>query len=311
MPNAAKAAARNPISVMVRETTEEITPPVETLAPSPMPRLRRDFRLGWLPDVPDYRDHTPHSPEVKGLFKTGRPVKPAGLPEKVDLRKYCSPIEDQEDLGSCTAQAVAGLVEYFENRTQGQFLDASRLFLYKVTRKLYGFEGDSGAYIRGTIRALRIFGACPEDYWPYKTKRFDHEPTPFCYAFGQSYKAIEYYRLWDPDPAKLVEQLKGSLANELPFAFGFSVYSSIWDPEVQRTGNIPIPKKGDKLEGGHAIMAVGYDDRNRRLLIRNSWGQTWGDHGYGTLPYEYIEKQMADDFWVLVTADYVSLLGLS
>ncbi len=310
MPRAAKTNARNPISVVVREPREIPVRSPASLEAVPVLRRRMDFTLGWLPDVPDYRDHTSHSKQVKNLFNAQTPLCTGPLPDRVDLRKFCSPIEDQRDLGSCTAQAVAGLVEYFENRAKGEFLDASRLFLYKVTRRLYGFEGDSGAYIRGTIRALRIFGACPEDFWPYDTKRFDEEPTPFCYAFGQSYKAVEYYRLWDPDPAQLLKQLRGSLANELPFAFGFSVYSSIWDPEVQKTGDVPVPTDGDRLEGGHAIMAVGYDDNSKRLLIRNSWGTTWGDHGYGTLPYEYVEKGMADDFWVLVTAEYVSMMGL-
>ncbi len=311
MPRSAKATARNPVSVIAPEPREmPLRPGMAAVGRTLVPRLRRDFTLGWLPDVPDYRDHTIESAKVKELFKSGKPIKTAGLPNHVDLRKYCSPVEDQQDLGSCTAQAVAGLVEYFENRAMGEFLDASRLFLYKVTRKLYGFEGDTGAYIRGTIRALRIFGACPEEYWPYVTKDFDQEPTSFCYAFGQNYKAINYYRLWDSDPVKLLDQLKGSLANELPFAFGFSVYSSIWDPDVQRTGDIPVPKDGDRLEGGHAVMAVGYDDNARRLLIRNSWGLGWGDGGYGTLPYEYTEKGLADDFWVLVTAEYVSLMEL-
>jgi C1A family cysteine protease len=244
------------------------------------------------------------------MFKTGKPIKAAGLPPSIDLRAYCSPVEDQKNLGSCTAQAVVGLVEYFQNRAKGEFLDGSRLFLYRVTRKLYHLHGDTGAYIRGTIRALRVFGVCPEDYWPYNISEFDHEPTAFCYAFGQNYKAVNYYRLWDPDPAKLIEQLKGSLANGLPFAFGFSVYSSIWDPEVQSTGNIPVPQDGEQLEGGHAIMAVGYDDNEARFIIRNSWGTSWGNAGYGTLPYEYVEKGLADDFWVLVTADYVSMMGL-
>src|SRR5882724_3720539 len=306
----AKATERIPLRIVGRETAPTAPTSDASALRFPIVRPRAEFALGWLPDVPDYRDRTPHAEDIKTLFKSGKPVKTAALPRNVNLRGFCSPVENQQNIGSCTAQAVVGLVEYFQNRTEGEFLDGSRLFLYRVTRKLYGFEGDTGAYIRGTIRALRIFGVCPEDYWPYKTTEFDNEPTPFCYAFGQNYKAVKYYRLWDDNPSTLLEQLKGSLANELPFAFGFSVYSSIWDPEVQRTGDIPVPKKGDKLDGGHAVMAIGYDDDKGCLLIRNSWGSGWGDSGYGTLPYEYAEKGIADDFWVLVTADYVSLLGL-
>ena len=275
----------------------------------PSPRSRLQFGMGWLPDIPDFRDYTIESEKVREMFKRGS-LKSSASQSSVDLRSYCSPVEDQGTIGSCTAQAVIGLVEYLERRTKGEYLDASRRFLYKVTRKLYRFEGDTGAYIRGTMKALRIFGVCPEDYWPYDVSRYDDEPPAFCYAFGQAYKAIRYYRIWNPNPTKLLDQLRASLSGGLPFAFGFTVYSSIWDADVQRTGDIPSPKPGDALEGGHAITAVGYDDAKGRFLIRNSWGTEWGQGGYGTLPYEYVEKEITDDFWVLATAKYVSLLGL-
>jgi C1A family cysteine protease len=272
-------------------------------------RGRLELGTGWLPDIPDFRDYTVGDKEVKKLFKKGS-LKTAGLPNNVDFREFCSPIEDQGSIGSCTAQSVVGLVEYFQQRALGEHLDASRRFLYKVTRKLYRFEGDTGAYIRGTMKALRIFGVCPEEYWPYSISGYNEEPPPFCYAFAQAYQAVKYYRIWDSDPAKLLTQLKSSLAHGLPFAFGFSVFSSIWAPAVEQTGNIPFPKQGDKLDGGHAVMAVGYDDSSARFLIRNSWGTGWGQAGYGTLPYKYVENGVADDFWVLATAEYVSLLGL-
>ena len=272
-------------------------------------RSRLELGTGWLPDVPDFRDYTVHSEKVRALFKAS-PPKAAKLSASADLREHCSPVEDQGKIGSCTAQAVVGLLEYFERRALGEYLDASRRFLYKVTRKLYRLEGDTGAEVRGAMKALRIFGVCPEEYWPYEEGKYDQEPPAFCYAFAQSYQAVKYYRIWDADPVKLLGQLKASLASGLPFAFGFSVYSSIWDAAVQDSGDIPVPGKGDSLDGGHAVMAVGYDDARNRLLIRNSWGTSWGQKGYGTLPYEYVTKGIADDFWVLVTADYVSLLGL-
>ena len=282
---------------------------MDNVSQFPSRRTRLQYGMGWLPDIPDFRDFTAEHKEIQKMFKKGSP-KAKGLPPSVDLQKYCSPVEDQGNLGSCTSQAVVGLLEYFERRANKEYLDASRRFLYKVTRKLYKHTGDTGAYVRGTMRALRIFGVCPEEYWPYDVSRFDEEPPAFCYAFGQAYQAIKYYRIWDSNPTKLIDQLKGNLAKGLPFAFGFTVYSSIWDPAVEKSGDIPLPQKGDKVEGGHAIMAVGYDDAKARFVIRNSWGTGWGKQGYGTLPYGYIEKGIADDFWVLVTAEYVSLLGI-
>jgi C1A family cysteine protease len=267
------------------------------------------FGTGWLPDIPDYRDYTQQSSEVKRLFKAAGEAAKAP-PTSVDLRQFCSPVEDQGRIGSCTANAVVGLVEYFERRTKGEYLDASRRFLYKVTRKLYHFEGDSGAYIRGTVRALRVFGVCPEEFWSYDEAKYDEEPPAFCYAFAQTYQAIKYYRIWDANPQNLLTQLKSSLAKGLPFAFGFTVYSSIWNPSVRTTGDIPFPQPGERVDGGHAIMAVGYDDSRNRFIIRNSWGTNWGQQGYGSLPYEYVDRGIADDFWVLASAEYVSLMGL-
>lgn len=270
--------------------------------------------LGWHRDLPDMRDHTLSTATVSKVLAKSSVLKKSAkaLPAAVDLRKYCSPIEDQGQLGSCTAHAGIGMVEYFERRAFGKHIDASRLFLYKVTRQLLGFSGDDGAYLRDTMKALVLFGVPPEKYWPYDTARFNDEPSNFCFSYAQSYQAINYYRLDPPNtPTGIVlANVKKSLAGNLPAMFGFSVYSSI-PPSGDGKGEIPYPGSGDTLEGGHAVLAVGYDDQKKigsnkgALLIRNSWGTGWGDHGYGWLPYAYIEDGLADDFWTLVKAEFV------
>lgn len=270
--------------------------------------------MGWERDLPDFRDLTAEAPEVEKVLAKSEALKTAkkGLPATVDLRKWCSPIEDQGELGSCTANAGVGLLEYFERRAFGRHLDASRLFLYKVTRNLLGWKGDQGAYLRSTMKGMVLFGIAPEKYWPYKIDRFDDEPTPFCYAFAGNYKSIQYYRL-DPagtSPSKALTNVKQSLAAGLPSMFGFAVYSSM--PGSGEGSEIPFPQPGDRLEGGHAIVALGYDDNRKigkdkgALLIRNSWGKEWGDKGYGWLPYSYVEHELADDFWTLVKAEFVN-----
>jgi len=274
------------------------------------------FGMGWHRDLPDIRDYTEQSDGVRKVLAKSARLKKAEsaqkLPSSVDLRQWCSPIEDQGQLGSCTANAGVGMMEYYERRAFGRHLDASRLFLYKVTRNLLGFTGDDGAYLRDTMKAMVLFGVPPEKYWPYKIKDFDLEPTQFCYAFAQSYRAIKYYRLDPPgtSPAKALAALKTKLAAGLPAMFGFSVYSSI-PGSGDGKGEIPFPAPGDTLEGGHAILAVGYDDAKKvgkdkgALLIRNSWGTSWGDAGYGWLPYTYVEAGLADDFWSMVKQEFV------
>lgn len=289
--------------------------------------------MGWLPDYPDIRDVTFQServpsklqalgqPSVKQMLaKVGATTSaPAALPTSVDLRPWCSPIEDQKTIGSCTAHAGVGLVEYFERRAFGKHLDASRLFLYKVTRNLLKWTGDTGAFLRSTMYALTLFGVPPEEYYPYNIADFDKEPSAFCYAFGQSYQAISYYRLDPPGTTRsnLLTQIKTYLANGLPSMFGFTVYSSISQANTNG-GKIPYPTRGERVEGGHAIDAVGYDDNLKikntnvggiettgALLIRNSWGTGWGSTGYGWLPYKYVLDGLATDWWSLIKSEWI------
>ena len=163
-----------------------------------------------------------------------------------------------------------------------------------------------------------LFGIPPEDYWPYDIAKFDDEPPAFCYAFAQNFQALSYYRLDPPNTPKdaLLKRIKTNLAAGLPSMFGFTVYSSI--SQAGTTGKIPYPTPGEQVLGGHAIDAVGYDDKlgiknsnpggaetKGALLIRNSWDKSWGDSGYGWLPYDYVLKGLATDWWSLLKNEWV------
>lgn len=286
--------------------------------------------MGWLRDLPDFRDYTPEHQKIKPLLakiNMAASTAQASLPATVDLRAWCSPIEDQRDLGSCTAQAGVGLIEFYERKAFGTHIDASRLFLYKATRNLLGWTGDTGAYLSSTMAAMTLFGAPPEKYWPYTTAKpgtvtppasdFDTEPPAFCYAFAQNYQSINYFRLDHPGvtPANLLQRIKTYLAGNMPSMFGFTVYSSYQYSGTN--GHFPFPCPKESTVGGHAVVAVGYDDTKKiknpicgkettgALLIRNSWGTGWGDKGYGWIPYEYVLQGQADDWWTLLKHEYV------
>ena len=295
-------------------------------------RVGFELGMGWLPDYPDFRDYTVEKEEVslrlkrlaqkepvKDMLKklgVAQPAK-ASIPKSADLRKWCSPIENQGALGSCTANAGVGLVEYYERRAFAKHIDASRLFLYKATRNLLHWTGDRGAFLRTTMAAMVLFGVPPEEYWPYLIEDFDKEPSSFCYAFAQDYQAIQYFRLDSLSTPKdlLLKRIKSFLAAGLPSMFGFSVFSSI--EQTNGDGKIPYPCRGEKILGGHAVVAVGFNDDIKiknttcgvettgALLIRNSWGREWGDKGYGWLPYEYVLGGLAIDWWSLLKSEWV------
>lgn len=283
------------------------------------------IKFGWIRDLPSISDYTIEHAKVKPLLAKVKGAgavsvaAPLSLAAAVDLRAFCSPIENQGVIGSCTAHAGVGMVEYYQRRAYGKYVNGSRLFLYKVTRNLLGWSGDTGAYLRSTMEALAMLGVPPEQYWPYDVSKYDVEPSAFLYALADNYEATSYYRL-DPSgttKAALLTAIKTNLAAGLPAMFGFTVYSSYTQASAANQGAIPYPVSGDKVVGGHAVMAVGYDDNKvikntasatsttGALLIRNSWGTGWGNGGYGWLPYAYVQSGLATDWWTLISQEWV------
>jgi C1A family cysteine protease len=284
-----------------------------------------DFTTGWLPPMPDLRDFTDRESEIARITKkmgisTSRKKKVA-IPEKVDLRSWCSPVESQGSIGSCTANAAVGIVEYFQRRAHDKHLNGSRLFVYKTTRNLMQVTGDTGAWLRNTMGALALCGIPEEKYWPYTDDKtdFDKEPPAFVYAMADNFEALRYF-CHDPLGANIpseqvLARVKMFLAAGIPSMFGFFGFPSFNSNKAP--GEIPYPCPGEQAKWGHAIVAVGFDDKKKikntqcnkittgALLIRNSWGTGWGDSGYGWLPYKYVTAKLAKDFWSLLSMEWV------
>jgi C1A family cysteine protease len=292
-------------------------------APVKLPRLGRSLGTGWLPPLPDLRDYTEDSKEIAPITKKlglGKGASPK-LAASVDLRGLCSPVENQESLGSCTAHAAVGIVEYFQRRAFGKHIEGSRLFVYKATRNLMGVTGDTGAWLRNAMGALAICGVPDEKYWPYTDADpgFDEEPPTFVYSVADNFEALRYFChdpfVADRPGSDVLDSVKKYLAAGIPSMFGFYGFPSFDSCDV--AGGMPYPCPGEQAQWGHAIVAVGYDDKKKikntmcnqtqtgALLIRNSWGTEWGDDGYGWLPYQYVKDKLAMDFWSLLSMNWI------
>lgn|SRR5215212_101189 len=263
--------------------------------------------LGWVPDVPDARDH---------MFSITKPeflTKP--LPPKIDLREQQAmssvPILDQGELGSCTANAISVAMTFATIKQGGKTLKLnqvtlgdgnifipSRLFIYYNERVMEGsVSSDAGAMLRDGIKSVNKEGACKEATWPYIIPQFTTKPSDVAYTEAQGHQALMYRRLNNRD----INQIKGCVAQGFPFVFGFAVFQSFMSRQVATTGMMPMPNLSkENMIGGHAVLGVGYDDSKQVFIVRNSWGTGWGDKGYFYMPYKYITNtNYCDDFWTI------------
>lgn len=240
------------------------------------------FNFQWKKDKQDIRDYK------YTLIKNIEP-------NIVDLRLHCSPVENQGNLGSCTGQAIAGAIELL-NKKNGNYRDISRLFIYYYERVILGTVNfDSGAYIRDGIKALNKYGASLEKYWPYNIKQFRNEPVLEARNDALLRKVTRYERVNN------INECFNALSNGYPVIMGFYVYQSFMTMQVFRSGIMPYPNvKTERLLGGHAVLLVGYDKIKRVFIVRNSWGESWGDKGYFYMPFAVVlNSNMSNDFWVI------------
>ncbi|HWB14740.1 MAG TPA: C1 family peptidase [Pirellulales bacterium] len=266
-------------------------------------KKRTNARYGWVPDLPDHRDFTYAAP--------GRRTT-ADSETTVDLRPHCPPVYDQGPVGSCTGNAIAAALEFAMIKQGEDAFTPSRLFIYYNERAMEGTIAlDAGAQIRDGIKSVASQGDCPETMWPYDMTRADPntnlfpegaraatQPSDECYAEAVKHEALTYLSV-----AQNLADMKGCLAEGFPFVFGFTVYESFESKEVamgDNAGWVPMPKSGEAVLGGHAVVAVGYDNDDRVFICRNSWGTGWGDQGYFYMPYAYfLDDNLSNDFWTI------------
>ncbi|CAE7604354.1 unnamed protein product [Symbiodinium microadriaticum] len=270
--------------------------------------MRTNMKFGWRPDMPDHRDLHLTFGKVDAPSQIKK--KAEGAKEIIDLRPMNGgfPIFDQGHLGSCTANALAAAFHFTLHKMQVEnhkdFADftPSRLFIYYNERLVEGsVNQDAGAMLRDGIKTMSKVGVCPESIWKYDDQHdfFKQQPNDKAYELAQKCKVIGYARV-----AQDLSQFKMCIKSGYPFVFGFAVLTSFQTAEVARTGKMVMPQATDQQLGGHAVCAVGYDDFQQCFIVRNSWGEAWGDKGYFYMPYEYIcHPALAHDFWAINWVD--------
>ncbi len=248
----------------------------------------RDKKYGWKKDLPDHRD----------LWYTYL-IRETDITKK-DLRnEFMSPVYDQGNIGSCTANAILSAFSYEHKKEGLGSFDGSRLFLYYNERLIEGTPMvDSGANIRDGIKVINKIGICKEEFCPYDTTKFTIPPSINSYKDAKKHKSVKYMRM-NVD----INEFKNAINNNYLVIFGFSVPLSFEDSDISTTGIMKMPEEHEKIIGGHAVVACGYDDnydnRGGYLLIKNSWSTSWGQGGYFWMPYSFIQDKYCADCWII------------
>lgn len=219
----------------------------------------------------------------------------------IDLSRYCSSVKNQGDVGACTAFASVGLLEFLYNKNEKKVNDLlSERFLYYTTRvdiEKTSPNEDNGAYLRDTLQAMVKYGVSTENAFPYN-EQYNEKPDKKIYDEALNYQVATYASIKGTGK-NLLNNIKVLLQNGSGFVAGITCFQNFFK---NKKGVIPLPY--GKVIGGHAVLFIGYNDKTSLLKFKNSWGENWGDKGYGYLPYAYVLSNLVSDLWTVNSAEY-------
>jgi C1A family cysteine protease len=235
----------------------------------------------------------------------------------------CKPkIKNQGQLNSCTAVALAGMLETIECRDFDKYTEVSSLFIYKLSRNLLRLTGDTGATIKSTMAVHKLFGIPPEKNWPYTDNLGDvihygykNEPPAFCYAIAKNYgrlnKAAIKIDLPKTSKNLLLERIKKILAENIPLYMTFKLFGSQLNV---KSNKIIYPCPSDEVIKEIQVKAIGYNDnkkiKNPKCNIKNKGAILFDGSpkiSHVLLPYDYVLNGHVKDCLLPLKEDLISL----
>lgn len=219
------------------------------------------------------------------------PEAPFTVPPVWDFTLALQPVRQQGAEGTCVAQAVAQQMGYQQMvcAPPGQVPDREVLAarpLYVGGRMLEPVNGE-GATPRSVLKYAQRWGAPAERFWPY-VPGAPGQPSAGSVESAYANRILTYSRA-----GQMYDTIRPHL-----YRFGPALIVITADEGFERTGADGIIRPGGAKRGRHAILATGWDDRTRRLKIRNSWGTGWGAGGDAWLP----EGVTIEEAWVCTPA---------
>ena len=234
--------------------------------------------------------------------------------QSADLSGKFTSIKNQGQQGSCLSFTLTSIFEYMLRMSNAVDTDLSEAFLYYNAREMDSTGDvdstvDRGSRFHPAIGSLSKFGIALERFCPYDEGVYDRRPSDEAYADAEKRKLIKALNV-----NITVNDFKSALVDGYPIAASFILCESFFQNQTQSTGYVSMPTSeeidkalGQDGEGEqhkhtcHAMAIVGFSDQLQMFLVRNSWGDDWGDNGYCYVPYSYVEQEGLVNFACIIT----------
>lgn len=202
--------------------------------------------------------------------------------KSISLRTDFTPIKNQGQIGACTVFAITSIFEYILKKNTQEEIDLSESFVYYNVRHEENKElEDTGSSFQDVIKSIGNQGVCTELLHPF-THALSDKPSEEAYLDGERRRITKVLNVNIDE-----KDIKSAIEDGYPVAISLKIYNSFYT-----TSGFVVRPSEEEIEsadfGFHAMVIVGYSDDSKYFVVRNSWGEKFGDKGYCYIPYSYI-----------------------